>query len=104
MVVHDGWLPYRTFAHHDEVEHALCNPHHLRELDAVKDTKGQEWARDMVAFFADTWHRVQVAKADGATSFGPDELASCGPPSSAYSKPATRPIRSTTPSPLRRTC
>ncbi len=76
VVVHDGWLPYRTFAHHDEVEHALCNAHHLRELDAVKDTKGQEWARDMVAFLADTWHRVQVAKADGATSFGPDELAS----------------------------
>ena len=75
VVVHDGWLPYRTFAH-DEVDHALCNAHHLRELDAVKDTKGQEWARDMVAFLADTWHRVQVAKADGATSFGPDELAS----------------------------
>jgi transposase len=76
VVVHDGWLPYRTFAHHEEVDHALCNAHHLRELDAVKDTKGQEWAGDMAAFLADTWHRVQAAKAAGATSFGPEDLAS----------------------------
>ena len=76
VVVHDGWLPYRTFAHHAEVDHALCNAHHLRELDAVKDTEGQEWASDMAAFLADTCHRVQAAKEAGATSFGPDELAS----------------------------
>ena len=72
VVVHDGWSPYRTYS---AVAHALCNAHHLRELDGVAEVGGQQWATDMVAFLADTWHQVLDAKAGGATSFSADKLA-----------------------------
>ena len=32
--VHDGWGPY---AHYEDVEHALCGAHLLRELDGAAD-------------------------------------------------------------------
>lgn len=72
VVVHDGWAPYRKY---DAVAHALCNAHHLRELDAITEVEGQHWATDMVAFLADTWHQVLDARATGATSFSPGEIA-----------------------------
>jgi transposase len=71
VLVHDGWSPYRRYT---EVAHALCNAHHLRELDGVAEVEGQGWASDMVALLADTWHRVLEIKGAGATSFGDDEL------------------------------
>jgi transposase len=42
--VHDGWKSYFTF---DECAHALCNAHHLRELQFVKEQYGQTWAEGM---------------------------------------------------------
>jgi hypothetical protein len=45
VLVHDGWSPYRT---RTAVTHALCNAHHLRELDGVTEVDGQGWANDMV--------------------------------------------------------
>ena len=73
VVVHDGWSPYRKYT---EVEHALCNAHHLRELDAVAEVEGQSWATDMIALLANTWHRVLDLKEAGATSFSVTELSS----------------------------
>jgi hypothetical protein len=73
VLVHDGWSPYRKYT---EVEHALCNSHHLRELDGVAEVEGQGWARDMVALLADTWHRVLDLKETDATSLSATELAS----------------------------
>ncbi len=72
VLVHDGWTPYRKYT---GVAHALCNAHHLRELDAAAETDGQGWATEMVALLADTWHRVLDAKAAGATSFTAEQLA-----------------------------
>lgn len=72
VLVHDGWAPYRKY---NTVAHALCNAHHLRELDGVAEVEGQSWATDMVALLADTWHEVLDAHAEGATSFNADELA-----------------------------
>jgi transposase len=44
VAVHDGWPSYYRF----NVCHALCNAHHLRELEFVVDSTGQQWARDMM--------------------------------------------------------
>jgi len=73
VLVHDGWSPYRKYT---EVAHALCNAHHLRELDGVAEVAGQKWATDMVALLANTWHRVLELREAGATSIDDTELAS----------------------------
>jgi transposase len=38
VLVHDDWSPYRKY---EAVTHALCNAHHLRELDGVAEVEGQ---------------------------------------------------------------
>lgn len=73
VLVHDGWSSYRKYT---AVSHALCNAHHLRELDSVAEVEGQGWATDMVALLADTWHRVLDVKEAGATLFSATELLS----------------------------
>jgi transposase len=39
IVVHDHWKPYYTM---EGVLHALCNAHHLRELQALVDIEKEE--------------------------------------------------------------
>ena len=64
--VHDGFRPYRSY----DVVHALCNAHHLRELEALEALEGQEWASEMIDLLLD-------AKADvrRATFLGADRLS-----------------------------
>lgn len=70
VLVHDGWPSYRNYG----TAHALCNAHHLRELEAVGELEGQGWATDMAAFLGDTWRRVLDAKSTGADRFTHEEL------------------------------
>jgi transposase len=42
--VHDHWKPYFTY---DDCRHALCNAHHLRELQYIDTQYQQPWANDM---------------------------------------------------------
>ena len=43
ILCHDHWKPYYTLA----CTHALCNAHHLRELERAWGQDGQAWAKQM---------------------------------------------------------
>jgi transposase len=44
IIVHDHFKPYYTLP---DVEHALCNAHHLRELKALMEIEKEPWAKKM---------------------------------------------------------
>lgn len=44
VVVHDHWKPYYQL---EDVNHALCNAHHLRELKAIDEIDQESWAKSM---------------------------------------------------------
>ena len=46
VVCHDHWKPYYRYT---ECIHALCNAHHLRELEFAWEKDDQGWAKDMQA-------------------------------------------------------
>ena len=45
VVVHDGFVSYYKL---ENIQHALCNAHHLRELKAVVEIDKELWARSMI--------------------------------------------------------
>jgi transposase len=59
IVVHDHWKPYYALA---EVQHALCNAHHLRELKALVEIEKEAWARHMQTLLRRACHAVTLAK------------------------------------------
>jgi transposase len=70
VAVHDGFKPYRD--HYDNAAHALCNAHHLRELQAIieQDPEGkQTWARQMDRLLRELQRTVEIA-----TDRGHDDL------------------------------
>jgi transposase len=48
IIVHDHWAPYFQY---QNVKHALCNAHHLRELKAVAEIDKEKWAGHMIKLF-----------------------------------------------------
>lgn len=44
ILCHDHWKPYYTYT---QCTHALCNAHHLRELERAWEQDGQQWAKAM---------------------------------------------------------
>ena len=44
VIVHDHFKPYYALP---DVRHALCNAHHLRELQALIEIEKESWARQM---------------------------------------------------------
>lgn len=53
VLCHDHWKPY----YHYDCTHALCNAHHLRELERAWEQDQQQWARAMQALL------IGIAKA-----------------------------------------
>lgn len=58
IVVHDHWKPYYTL---EGVLHALCNAHHLRELQALVEIEKEEWARSMQRLLRRACHATNLA-------------------------------------------
>lgn len=72
VLAHDCRASYRTYAN---LIRALCDAHHLRELDVAGSTDGQSWANDMTALLTDTRLMVLEAKAAATSALGDDQLA-----------------------------
>lgn len=62
IVVHDHWKPYYTLA---GVLHALCNAHHLRELQALIEIEHEDWARRMRTLLRRACHAANLARSRG---------------------------------------
>jgi len=71
VAVHDGWKPYRNYT---AADHALCNGHHLRELQAATEA-GHGWPEAMGELLLDARERVERAREAGRQSLGPKALA-----------------------------
>jgi transposase len=72
VAVHDGWKPYRSY----DVIHALCNAHHLRELEGVGVVWDQGWANDMIGLLVEAKGAVEKATAAGADALDASTLHS----------------------------
>ena len=62
IVVHDHWKPYFTT---QGVDHALCNAHHLRELQALIEIEKEGWARKMQRLLRRACHAANLARERG---------------------------------------
>jgi len=69
VAVHDGYQSFRVY----ECRHALCNAHHLRELQALQE-QGQEWAGQMKALFVQIKGAVDTARDAGQGGLGQGRL------------------------------
>jgi len=59
IVVHDHWTSYFQMP---GVTHALCNAHHLRELNAVAEIDGEAWAGRMRRLLRRLCHHANQAR------------------------------------------
>ena len=57
ILCHDHWKPYFQL----QCEHALCNAHHLRELEWAWEQDAQQWALTMQELLLDMRHDVEAA-------------------------------------------
>jgi transposase len=62
IAVHDHWKPYYTMK---GVLHALCNAHHLRELQALVEHEQEDWARKMQTLLRRACHAVNLVREQG---------------------------------------
>lgn len=65
ILCHDHWKPYLGY----NCTHALCNAHHLRELQWVIDFKEHKWAKSMKTFLSKVQDEV-----DESGGMLPEEL------------------------------
>ena len=66
ILCHDHWTPYYTY---QNCQHALCNAHHLRELERAWEQDGQHWAKAMQALLID----INTAVSHSAGQLAPQQ-------------------------------
>jgi transposase len=71
VAVHDHWRAYYGL---ENVEHAFCNAHLLRELQAVCEFDHEPWAQAMRAMLLEANEAVQKAKEQGASKLAPETI------------------------------
>jgi len=71
VVVHDHFRPYAALK---AVDHAFCNAHHLRELQALIDLDKEPWALAMRDLLLDAAKAVRQAKEAGQGALEPDRV------------------------------
>jgi len=71
VIVHDGFVSYGALG---QVDHALCNAHHLRELKALIELDGEAWARPMRDTLIAANAAVRKARDSGAKALAPDQV------------------------------
>lgn len=57
ILCHDHWKPYYRY----DCIHALCNAHHLRELERAWEQDHQQWAKEMQALLIEISQAVEDA-------------------------------------------
>jgi len=72
--VHDHWTPYFTYT---ACGHALCNAHHLRELQFIEKQFEQAWANDMTELLLEIKAAVEETRPQDA-SLPPEWLEAFG--------------------------
>jgi transposase len=74
IAVHDGFTVYRKY---EAVTHALCNVHHLRQLQGAieQDPDTQTWATQMDKLLREIKHAVDHARAQHQSALTPPVLA-----------------------------
>jgi len=55
ILVHDHWKPYYKYK---EMTHALCNAHHIRELQRAVEQDKKEWAKEMINLLEEMNNKV----------------------------------------------
>jgi transposase len=71
VIVHDGFVPYGALG---QIDHALCNAHHLREPKALIERDGEAWATPMRDTLIAANAAVRKARDSGAKALAPDQV------------------------------
>jgi transposase len=73
VAIHDGHTPYRKY---EAVTHALCNVHHLRQLQGAIETDPdtQTWASEMDNLLREIKDTVERARAENLTALSQQAL------------------------------